>query len=392
MKLLDHHPATEATQSAQDAEALIREAKQRERRRRIGFAFAVILVIGVIAALVAVVGGGGPPGKPSSDGGRENQTTPEAVAARRITAHAVNFPFGVSAVYADGSLWLTGLQGGVSRFDPRSGRVENVIALPDASEYPLPMAASDFGSIWVSTNDGQIVRIDAASNTVVARIRVPGVENVAVGANLVWAVSGDEVTAIDPTTNATIGTLNLDADILDLAGNRVGIWMVTQTGYPGARFTVQAIELGHRANGLRILKRISLGAPPVGVAQAVISGSSLWVLSPDGLLKGFSLPSGRTIAKRSIPNAILLGGNEHGIWVVAQPQLLKTSGAAYASEVNKATGKLVGPTVDVGGDPIWLAVGPPSARATRFWVVSFPKYFNGKVHGRGSITFANETR
>src|SRR5579863_1405274 len=40
---------------------LIREARVRERRRRIGFAIAVILVGGVTAALVGTVGGSGKP-------------------------------------------------------------------------------------------------------------------------------------------------------------------------------------------------------------------------------------------------------------------------------------------------------------------------------------------
>ena len=59
MKLLDAHRQIEVGNQRSDAEALIREAKQRERRRRIGLALAVVVVIGLIAALVGVVGSGG---------------------------------------------------------------------------------------------------------------------------------------------------------------------------------------------------------------------------------------------------------------------------------------------------------------------------------------------
>ena len=61
MKLLDHHAASEATQSKYDSEALIREAKRRERRRRLGIALAVLLVAGGAGLAVGVVGGGSKP-------------------------------------------------------------------------------------------------------------------------------------------------------------------------------------------------------------------------------------------------------------------------------------------------------------------------------------------
>jgi hypothetical protein len=59
VKLLDRRPLAEVGHPPIDAEALIREVKQRKRRRRLGLLLAVVLVIGVVAALVGVVGGGG---------------------------------------------------------------------------------------------------------------------------------------------------------------------------------------------------------------------------------------------------------------------------------------------------------------------------------------------
>ena len=58
MKLLDSQAPVEGTEFAPEAEALFREARKRERRRRFGVALAVLLVAGGAGAAVAIIGGG----------------------------------------------------------------------------------------------------------------------------------------------------------------------------------------------------------------------------------------------------------------------------------------------------------------------------------------------
>src|SRR5579862_1559465 len=59
MKLSEVRPGIDAMAPLTEAEALIRDARQRERHRRIGLALVALLVIGLIVALADVVGGGG---------------------------------------------------------------------------------------------------------------------------------------------------------------------------------------------------------------------------------------------------------------------------------------------------------------------------------------------
>ena len=80
MKLLDSQAPVEGTEFAPEAEALFREARKRERRRRFGAALAVLLVAGGAGAAVAIIGGGA---------GRTVQTTvssPLERGGRRSTA------------------------------------------------------------------------------------------------------------------------------------------------------------------------------------------------------------------------------------------------------------------------------------------------------------------
>jgi hypothetical protein len=68
MRLLERHPQIDDVEITVEAEALIREAKRRERRRRIGLSLAIALVLGTIGVVVGVVGGAGtkPPSQSSS--------------------------------------------------------------------------------------------------------------------------------------------------------------------------------------------------------------------------------------------------------------------------------------------------------------------------------------
>jgi streptogramin lyase len=90
--------------------------------------------------------------------------------------------------------------------------------------------AAGFGSIWACTPDG-MVRIDPASNTIVATVTFPTPEfygRPAVTDDAIWAVAGDivptDLVRIDPATNAVTGTYPLGHTISRLTYGLDSIW------------------------------------------------------------------------------------------------------------------------------------------------------------------------
>jgi hypothetical protein len=126
-------------------------------------------------------------------------------------------PVGVSPgqpIHAYGYVWVasTGASSSVSKIDPGSGDVVDVIDAP-------PVQSSGDGSLW-AVGDDSIVRLDPASGTIQATIPMDRASSVLVDGTTVWVVvmprSSDPelfypipgtaaVARIDPATNRAIG-------------------------------------------------------------------------------------------------------------------------------------------------------------------------------------------
>jgi hypothetical protein len=113
MKVLDRPLPTERAAPSPEAEALIREARRRERRRRIGAALGLVLVSGVVATIVGVIGGG--------NDGRTTSTPTSPVGAPTLNAGAFAHE-GDLAFVSRGTLWvLTGGSGRLQKITVAKG-------------------------------------------------------------------------------------------------------------------------------------------------------------------------------------------------------------------------------------------------------------------------------
>ena len=90
------------------------------------------------------------------------------------------------------------------------------------------LAAAD-GAVWIADPvGGKLVRIDAATRKVVARIPVGhGPAGVAVGAGGVWVTNYDDgtVSRIDPETNTVVGTIEVGPHPDHIAAGEGGVWV-----------------------------------------------------------------------------------------------------------------------------------------------------------------------
>ena len=108
--------------------------------------------------------------------------------------------------FGEGALWVTSTDHhSVARVDPHTNLVVETIAV---GKHPRFIAAGA-GAVWVlNQGDGSVSRIDPARNTVAATIEVgvPGEGgDIAVGEGSVWVTSFEfPLSRIDPTTNTVV--------------------------------------------------------------------------------------------------------------------------------------------------------------------------------------------
>jgi streptogramin lyase len=151
--------------------------------------------------------------------------------SRRVVAHIPidNF-FG--SVFGLGSLW--GTSGGeLFRLDPATNSIAARITVPGLAKIGLdtgccPMLGLGLGAVWVGLGK-KVARIDPSTNGVVAMVRVPGwVDFLAATDQAVWAVGEDPASMatlwrIDPATNKVTAALTLSpndaGDIVAAAGS-----------------------------------------------------------------------------------------------------------------------------------------------------------------------------
>jgi hypothetical protein len=136
---------------------------------------------------------------------------------RRTAAVPVGFsPY--DATFAYGAAWTTSNgSGDLERIDPARNRVVKRWKLAQATGV-----VAAFGSVWAAGPDG-VVRVDPATNALVAKVDVPGGAGwTAASADAVWVTTQTGLARIDPKTNSVAATVALpgapylgDPDVLD---------------------------------------------------------------------------------------------------------------------------------------------------------------------------------
>lgn len=161
----------------------------------------------------------------------------------------------------------------VARVDLTTAQVTATIPMTIANtEGGLAVGASN---VWMLTDTrGTLVRIDPASNRVVARIDVPASSYaVAFGEGAVWVTNTDAntLTRVDPTTNLVTHTIPVGPSPRFLAVGERSVWTLNQGD--GSVSRVDA------ATG-RVIATIDVGVPGPGGDIAVGEGS-VWVTAID---------------------------------------------------------------------------------------------------------------
>ena len=128
----------------------------------------------------------------------------------------------------------------VTRVDPNTNQVVGQLTRLPVEPWSLTVGA---GSVWVTPNgaDGRLVRIDAQTGRITARISAHPIyfgSVVAVGGGFVWTANDDEryklgstVSKIDPATNRVVGGPLVLGSPQSLAFGHGALWDADHTGW-----------------------------------------------------------------------------------------------------------------------------------------------------------------
>jgi streptogramin lyase len=152
--------------------------------------------------------------------------------AGKLAEVAMAHPCGAMTITA-GALWVADCQDKtLNRINTKTAKIAAVIPTGLASPDGEMNVVSGAGSVWVASDKtGLIARVDPASNTVIATVKVePGSCYLAFGFDALWAVSAGTQTLqkIDPTSNTAVRTTKLGKQPGFLAAGEGGVWVQEQ--------------------------------------------------------------------------------------------------------------------------------------------------------------------
>jgi streptogramin lyase len=174
--------------------------------------------------------------------GRTSRTSSARVSVVRPPPHADQTirvgagPYNVAEGF--GSVWVA-VSGGLVRVDAASGAV---VARIDLGGRPWGVATGG-GGVWVGNeDDGTVTRVDPITNAIVWRVRLDEAPSsiaspvgVAIGGGSVWAAdnASDKIWRLDPATGAILGVAH-DGDAHEFVGfGEGGVWVSSEDGTVG---------------------------------------------------------------------------------------------------------------------------------------------------------------
>lgn len=280
------------------------------------------------------------------------------------------------------------------------------------ARIPLDRGTTDVavgdGAVWVPTAGGELVRIDPATDSVVAEISVPGLAgddlaSVAVGEGAVWVTTSKDVVRVDPATNEVRARIQVGCCLWDVTTGGGAVWVSRpQEGHgtvlridPATNSVLDEVRVGFGpgpivyGNGAVWVSNTSFGAPAVmridaetGEVRPVrvidqpgalaFGAGSLWRASSDTVVRVD--PETSTLAAEVwMPRAADLSFANGWLWVLTATgstsetlYLPDPNAPATVVRIDPATNRTVGDPVAIGITPAHLAAGDGSA-----WVAHY---------------------
>jgi YVTN family beta-propeller protein len=212
------------------------------------------------------------------------------------------------------AVWVTGGTDDVSKIDPRYDRLTSTRSVGASNQFyggTVRPTLAAFGSIWIVSPDGVVLRIDPRSGRVLESVDVGNAPSaITKGAGSVWVTNSADgtVTRIDPTTLVAT-TIPVGHGPAAVAVNAAGAWIANA----GDNALVR-VDTGTNA----VAGTTTVGEGPTAV---LATPTALWVANGrDGTVKRLDPRSGRvtkTIRLGGTPTALATAGGQ--VWVAIAP-------------------------------------------------------------------------
>jgi DNA-binding beta-propeller fold protein YncE len=178
-------------------------------------------------------------------------------------------------VSAFGSLWVGTVEGRVLRVDPETDLVERSWTLPNAG-VSTPFE-EDRGAGWLAAGPNPIragsvraiSRIDPASSRLLRRESTAW-GPMAYGFGSIWIVGGEKIERVSAATMRRVATVRVTGFYVDVASGLGSIWLADDEGHAIVR-----VDPGQHA----IARTYDLGGAPFGVA---VGAGAVWATSDEG--------------------------------------------------------------------------------------------------------------
>jgi hypothetical protein len=353
-----------------EPEAVIREARRRQRRRWLAAGVAIAVAAAGAAAVIAGSGAGSrprPPGHHSMPAAAAHGLPAgPAHAAALVTVSQVSLPKGNSLSLAVGfrAVWVTGV-GVTYQVDEATGRIVRTISTPGTFPDGCGSGiAAGAGAVWVTHGCRGVYRINPRSGRVTASLRVPDAgDAVAVANGLVWVPSyhGD-LLRIQPRTGKIIGKpIPVGGGAYEITLGLGALW-VTSGGGGGIVSRVNVATGAVQPFGNLDVEAVGAGSLWTPYVQRIdpVTGSAIASVPVPG-------PAGWPV-----PGASQVVFWRGSAWAVTVQRSLKVR------RIDPATNQVSGKPVLVGKplpaalawntDPMAIAAGP-----TGLWVLDFSR-------------------
>ncbi|MDP9203315.1 MAG: hypothetical protein M3P26_15480 [Gemmatimonadota bacterium] len=319
---------------------------------------AVIAVLGVGLPLVALRGLGS---HTTSNTGPASSTLVGAPSATGF----VQLERGITDVAAgEGAVWASG-PNTVYEIDPSTDVVTAKIPVVGIGDSGQIVAGA--GAVWVSTESGDIVKIDPSTDNVVDSITLgASIKGIATTGSVVYVSQGLEETSrlvvMDAGSDSVVKSyenLPQSAGGLEVLNNGL-IWAASASG--GGSGVLIDPETG------------TVTRPSVsGDAPATSAAGDYWIAQMDGSVARLDPSSNTVVATIRISRPVDVHSGLGGVWVltatgslspdVYNPDLTKP---AMLVLLDPATNQVVGVPVPVGISPVHVAVGEGAVWAAQY--------------------------
>jgi hypothetical protein len=337
-----------------------RARRLRRRRRAVGVLVAAVGVVALSAPLVVLA--------PLGGGDEEASRATGSKLVRLVVSARIPIARGLTDVATGlGGVWVTGA-GGIVRVDPATDEVVAEIVVPGTGDYS--QIAVGEGSVWVTAPElrpdgsrGNLVRIDPDTNDVAATIHLGGpIGGVAVGGGSVWVTLPEDVAStvfrVDPATDQVVDTVRVGVGVGSVIFGEGSVWA-------NHEFDVGSVTRIDPASGG------VAGTLDVPIVQAA-GGGSLWGASGDAVQR---IDPGSGAVQEAIPidraQDVAIDGSD--VWVLVSPRssdptlFYPIAGTAALRLIDAATNHVVGEPAALDDlQPIAIAAGEDGA-----WVADY---------------------